>query len=126
MVWRIRMTQRSIRSANERSAPLKTSKLGLPALASLGGERRNGHRHEDEAECKWVREALSRTEEALETSREREELHRLFFEKVPHPRFVCDAKTLGILVVNEAAIQRYGYSRAQFLSMKMTDLVVPE
>ena len=72
------------------------------------------------------REALDRTQEALETSREGEELHRLLFEKVPHPRFVCDTRTLRILVVNEAASRRYGYTRDEFLRMKVTDLAAPE
>jgi PAS domain S-box-containing protein len=120
------MTQESTRFTNERSVPITPSKPRLAAMASLGGERRNVHRHKREGEFKWIREALSRTQEALETSQEGEELHRLLFEKVPHPRFVCDVRTLRILVVNEAAIQRYGYSRDQFLSMKVTDLATPE
>ena len=83
----------------------------------LGGEK---------AGFKWIREALARTREALATLREAEELHRLLFEKVPHPRFVCDVKTMRILTVNEAAVQRYGYSRGEFAGMKVTDLSAPE
>jgi PAS domain S-box-containing protein len=73
-----------------------------------------------------MREALARTREALETLREAEELHRLLFEKAPHPRFVCEANTLRILVVNEAAVRQYGYSRIEFLRMRVTDLSAPE
>jgi PAS domain S-box-containing protein len=75
---------------------------------------------------RWIREALGRSQKMLETPLEGQELHRLLFEKVPHPRFVCDAKTLRILVVNEAAIHGYGYSRDQFSGMKVTDLAAPE
>src|SRR5580658_3497699 len=62
----------------------------------------------------WIREAQARTRQIPKTVRETEELHRLLFEKVPHPRFVCDARTLRILVVNEAAVRRYGYTRDEF------------
>jgi PAS domain S-box-containing protein len=69
-----------------------------------------------------MREALVRTREALQTLSEAEELHRLLFEKVPHPRFVCEAGTQRILAVNDAAVRRYGYSRSEFLRMKVTNL----
>ena len=95
--------------------------LGLksPLLEPLRGERARGH---DRAGFKWMREALVRTREALQTLSEAEELHRLLFENVPHPRFVYDAITQRILAVNEAAVRSYGYSRSEFLRMKVTDL----
>jgi len=74
----------------------------------------------------WVGEALTRTQEALETLWEAEELHRLLFVKVPQPRFVCDARTLRILAVNEATIRQYKYSRHEFHRMRVTDLGAPE
>jgi len=40
--------------------------------------------------------------------------------------FVYDARTLRLLVVNDAAIRRYGYCRGEFLRMKVTDLSAPE
>lgn len=93
--------------------------LKLPALVPLGQDKRPQY---DNAGFKWMREALVRTREALETLSEAEELHRLLFEKVPHPRFVCEAGTQRILAVNDAAVRRYGYSRSEFLRMKVTDL----
>ena len=39
---------------------------------------------------------------------------------------VADAETLGFLEVNQAAIDKYGYSRADFRRMRLTDLVSPE
>ncbi|HUJ08402.1 MAG TPA: ATP-binding protein [Verrucomicrobiae bacterium] len=93
--------------------------LKLSSLIPLGREKIRRH---DSAGFKWMREALVRTREALQTLSEAEELHRLLFENVPHPRFVCDGSGLRILAVNEAAVRSYGYSRAEFLRMKVTDL----
>jgi diguanylate cyclase (GGDEF)-like protein/PAS domain S-box-containing protein len=39
---------------------------------------------------------------------------------------VVDQKTLKILAANEAAAKRYGYSRPELLSMKISDLRVPD
>lgn len=44
----------------------------------------------------------------------------------PEPMWVYDVRTLQILDVNEAAIQRYGYSRPEFLALTITDLRPPE
>ena len=40
----------------------------------------------------------------------------------PEPMWVYDVETLQILDVNEAAIQRYGYSRPEFLTLTLEDL----
>src|ERR1700678_4424369 len=47
---------------------------------------------------------------------------RLLFSSHPHPMFVFDRETLEYLDVNEAAIRNYGYSRAEFLRMKISDI----
>ncbi|HUI06898.1 MAG TPA: GAF domain-containing protein [Verrucomicrobiae bacterium] len=108
----------------------KRSASGLkPDVAPVLPFGRNRGRVErlDEGEgFEWIREALARTQEALETLWEAEELHRLLFVKVPQPRFVCDSKTLAILAVNEAAIRSYRYSRQEFHHMTVTDLSAPE
>jgi two-component system, cell cycle sensor histidine kinase and response regulator CckA len=46
----------------------------------------------------------------------------LLFSSHPHPMYVCDAQSLQILEVNAAAIRSYGYSRDEFLSMRITDI----
>jgi two-component system, cell cycle sensor histidine kinase and response regulator CckA len=53
---------------------------------------------------------------------ESEELYRVLFDANPLPAFLYDAATLDIIAVNDAAIARYGYSRAEFLSMNARDL----
>ena len=44
----------------------------------------------------------------------------------PAPMWVYDVETLEILDVNEAAMQRYGYSRPEFLALTVKDLRPPE
>ena len=47
---------------------------------------------------------------------------RLLFDSNPQPMWVYDLDTLMFLEVNEAAVERYGYSRAEFLTMNITDI----
>jgi len=51
---------------------------------------------------------------------------RALFLSNPQPMWVYDAETLQFLEVNEAAIQHYGYSREEFLKMRITDIRPPE
>jgi PAS domain S-box-containing protein len=51
-----------------------------------------------------------------------ENRYRLLFTKNPHAMWVYDVETLGFLEVNDAAILRYGYSRSEFLGMRITDI----
>ncbi|MEC4982770.1 MAG: PAS domain S-box protein [Oscillatoria sp. PMC 1068.18] len=54
--------------------------------------------------------------------RESEERYRLLFQNNPHPMWVYNLQTWEFLAVNEAAIQHYGYSRQEFLNLKLHDL----
>lgn len=51
-----------------------------------------------------------------------EERFRRFFSAHPQPMWVFEAKTLNFLEVNEAAVRKYGYSRDEFLAMKVTEI----
>jgi PAS domain S-box-containing protein len=53
-------------------------------------------------------------------ARERE--YRDLFDSNPNPMWVYDLETLGFLAVNDAAVARYGYSREEFLSMRISDI----
>jgi PAS domain S-box-containing protein len=53
---------------------------------------------------------------------ESEENYRLLFENNPHPMWVYDLETCGFLTVNDAAVDHYGYSREEFLSMTIKDI----
>lgn len=57
---------------------------------------------------------------------ESEERYRLLFENNPIPMWVFDVKTLAFLSVNNAAIQHYGYSEEEFLTMNLKDIRPPE
>jgi PAS domain S-box-containing protein len=47
------------------------------------------------------------------------------FEESLLPSWICDAQSMAILDVNRSAVQRYGYAREEFLSMRVTDLLRP-
>ena len=75
-----------------------------------------------------VAEAAERTGRELAEAdlRQSEKQYRLLFHGNPHPMWVFDLETLAILEVNEAAINRYGYSKEEFLAKTLADLRVPE
>jgi two-component system cell cycle sensor histidine kinase/response regulator CckA len=51
---------------------------------------------------------------------------RTLFVNHPEPMWVYDLKTLHCLEVNKAAVERYGYSRADFLRTLLIDIHPPE
>ena len=65
---------------------------------------------------------ISWRKEAEEALRRSEERARLLFATIPHPAYLFDCETLDFLEVNDAAVQRYGYSRDEFLRMKTPDI----
>ena len=62
---------------------------------------------------------LKRAEQAL---RESEQHYRLLFDHNPQPMWVYDLETLRFLSVNDMAVQKYGYSKAEFLTMTLMDI----
>jgi PAS domain S-box-containing protein len=62
---------------------------------------------------------LAAANKALQQSEDR---YRLLFDCNPHPVWVYDLETLAFLDVNESAVQSYGYSRREFLSMSIKDI----
>jgi PAS domain S-box-containing protein len=55
-----------------------------------------------------------------------EERYRMLFDIHPRPMWVVENKTLRFLAVNQAAVEHYGYSREEFLSMTAEQLRPPE
>lgn len=51
-----------------------------------------------------------------------EDKYRQIFYKNPFPMWINDRDTLRILEVNDAAILKYGYSREEFLELKLDDI----
>ncbi len=59
------------------------------------------------------------------TLRASEERYRLLFDTNPQPMWVYDLQTLAFLAVNDAAVRHYGYSRQEFLAMRLEDIRPP-
>ena len=59
---------------------------------------------------------------AQEGLRASEARYRQLFEKSPLPTWVADQTSLRFLEVNDAAIEHYGYSRAEFLAMTIEEI----
>jgi PAS domain S-box-containing protein len=61
-----------------------------------------------------------------ETSSLEDGAFRLVFEHNPLPMWVLDDDSLQVIAVNDAAIQKYGWSREEFLAKSIDDLRPPE
>jgi two-component system, cell cycle sensor histidine kinase and response regulator CckA len=70
-----------------------------------------------------TRAARRRAEDELRASAQR---YRELFESTPLPMWVYDIETLRFLMVNNAAVQRYGYTRNEFLQLTLADIRPPE
>ncbi|HEY9015746.1 MAG TPA: ATP-binding protein, partial [Gemmatimonadales bacterium] len=57
---------------------------------------------------------------------EAEQRYGMLFESNPQPMWVFDIDTLAFLDVNQAAVRHYGYTRDEFLSMTILDILPPE
>ena len=68
-----------------------------------------------------IRYAIER-QKAQAAVRASEEHYRYLFENNPHPMWAYDLKTLAFLAVNEAAVNKYGYTREEFLGMTIADI----
>lgn len=68
-----------------------------------------------------VRDVTERQRAQAALQKQNEE-YRILFESNPCPMYVCAEDTLEFLAVNEAAVLHYGYSREEFLSMRVLDI----
>lgn len=59
------------------------------------------------------------SEKALKISEER---YRHMFENTPLPMWVVDMQSLRYIDVNQTAVDKYGYSREEFLTMSIMDI----
>ncbi|MCA1763671.1 MAG: PAS domain-containing protein, partial [Flavobacteriales bacterium] len=57
---------------------------------------------------------------------DKEQINNSLFSLYPLPSWIYDYETLEILDVNSAAIEHYGHSREEFLSLTLKDLRPPQ
>jgi PAS domain S-box-containing protein len=62
---------------------------------------------------------------AQQEIKESEEKYKMLFYKSPLPKWIYDTATLAIVDVNETAQQLYGYTRDEFLQMRVTGFTSP-
>ena len=68
-----------------------------------------------------IRDVTDHRRAELALQKQNEE-YRLLFEANPCPMYLCDEKTLALIAVNQAAIDKYGYSHEEFLQMTALDI----
>ncbi|HEX6493690.1 MAG TPA: PAS domain S-box protein, partial [Candidatus Dormibacteraeota bacterium] len=85
-------------------------------------------RRRDQAirDSRRLEEANGELQSALAAVEEAEGNFRRLFDDHPNPMWVYDAETLQFLAVNHAAVARYGYSREEFVAMRIVDIRPPE
>ncbi len=69
---------------------------------------------------------ITERREAQEALRAGERRYQSLFMRIPEPTLVYDRASLRILAVNEAAVVQYGYSRDEFLRLRITQIRLPE
>ncbi len=65
-------------------------------------------------------ETVERRNASLADSERR---YRMLFDSNPLPMWAWDVETMTVTAVNEAAIEKYGYSRETFLTLRILDLI---
>ena len=73
-----------------------------------------------------MRREIEERKKAVEVIRSSEERFRHLFQSHPLPMWVYEKESLRFLEVNESAVKVYGYSVAEFLEMRITEIRPPE
>lgn len=121
-----------------------TSSMAVPliargrALGSLTFAMGDSGRRYDHASLAFAEELAGRAalavdnarlygeaRQAEENLRESEQSFRHPFQDSPEPMWVFDLETFQFLEVNDTAIEKYGYSREEFLALRITDIRSP-
>ena len=71
---------------------------------------------------KHINEIHFNYEQIIDLKEENDTEYRLLFNHSPIPKFIFDIETLEFLIVNQAACDKYGYSKEEFLSMTIRDI----
>ena len=104
-----------------RSTHCLTNALGeLRYLEGIATVERDAHGRSLGVRC-VVRDVTDRVRAEAALQRQNEE-YRILFDSNPCPMYVCAGSGFKFLAVNDAAINHYGYSREEFLSMSVLDI----
>jgi PAS domain S-box-containing protein len=114
-VRRLSVVMRSTTSKHSASAVVGTGAREVTALAEDFDRLMATVKSE-------LADRLSSEQKALESERN----YRMLFEGHPQPMWLYDVDTFEFLDVNASAVQRYGYSRAEFLAMTTKDIRPPQ
>ena len=82
----------------------------------------NGIVTENGQQCLIMMVDITTHKNAEQIINESEEKYRYMFANNPQPMWIYDLETFVFLEVNQAAINHYGYSREEFLSMTLMDI----
>jgi two-component system sensor histidine kinase UhpB len=77
----------------------------------------------------WLSKSIQYSMERMqhiEMVRESEEKYRQLFNRNPFPSMIVDMITLKILEVNDSAVEKYGYTRQEFMGITLDDLRVKD
>jgi PAS domain S-box-containing protein len=104
-------------------APLRTSAGEVVGAFCVADHR---ERRWAAGEIEALQEFASLAAAELERRVVRSLLDRIRFAEEPAPMWIFDRESHGIVVVNDAAIAHYGYSRDEFLALRIDDLRPPQ
>ena len=108
--------------------PARGQSAGTITLA-VGSESGRSY---DAHDLAFAEELASRAALAVDNGRlhqaahEANERYGMLFESNPQPMWVFEVDSLAFLEVNDAATRQYGYSREEFLSMTIMDILPPD
>ena len=80
----------------------------------------------DYSQVRWVFTDITEFKAAQRALQESEDRYRNLFESTPNPMYIFEIESRRIVMVNEAAVQCYGYSREEFLGLTVLDLRPPD
>ena len=119
--WGRLAEMRALQLKSALCVPLSTGTRVIGTLWLLATERPYGN-----ADVELMTEIARRSAAAIESDRTRARTQMLF-EASPTPMWVYDFETLRFLAVNDATVERYGYTRDEFLGgMTIKDIRPPE
>jgi len=77
---------------------------------------------ESEQRYRKALDDISEQTKAQDALQDSEEKYRLLFENNPQPMYVYDPETFRFMAVNQSAIEHYGWSSDEFLSLTIKDI----